>query len=224
MYLDTINDCQTLSRRAHNLKTERKKMKGFSERISMNLNCMCDHQLWRYMTHISYLKGLICTVFFLFSEVHSSVPPLKLNLCLSPQSVISQSNRPESLGASFFFFLSPVSLSVGLLIETCPAFAAWLTLPNGWFMTSVAHRCSCCETPLPSASIGVLWVHFVRHWPNKSAIFFFLCVLCRCRLFSSHLLSLHCVFIDCALPPTVCVFCVSVWSLTTNSSDATCID
>lgn len=88
------------------------------------------------------------------------------------------------------------------------------TMPSGWFMTSVAHPHSCCEAPLPSASLFFFFfctgesVYFVRHWPCKAGFFF----NPRCwRLFSSHLLSLHCALHW--LPPIDCAFCVFVWPL-----------
>lgn len=61
------------------------------------------------------------------------------------------------------FFNSPppsphaVSVSLGLLIETCPQSVWRHSMPSGWFICSVTHRSSCCETPHHSASIwGIL--------------------------------------------------------------------
>lgn len=46
-------------------------------------------------------------------------------------------------------------------------------IASGWFMTSVAHRHSCCKTPLPSASVFFcISVYFIWHWPQTTGLFF----------------------------------------------------
>lgn len=89
----------------------------------------------------------------------SSGDVFKLDVCLSCRRLISHSCSLYSL--FFFFFIPPpphaVSVSLGLLIETCPQSVWRHSMPSGWFICSVTHRSSCCETPLHSASIwGIL--------------------------------------------------------------------
>lgn len=86
----------------------------------------------------------------------SSGDVFKLDVYLSCRRLISHSCSLYS-----FFFSSPpphaVSASLGLLIETCPQSVWRHSMPSGWFICSVTHRSSCCETPLHSASIwGIL--------------------------------------------------------------------
>lgn len=83
--------------------------------------------------------------------------------CMSflPASHISFVLVVLSLFFNIFFYPPPpphaVSVSLGLLIETCPQSVWRHSMPSGWFICSVTHRSSCCETPLHSASIwGIL--------------------------------------------------------------------
>lgn len=122
------------------------------------LNCVRDTKLtwlriWApeiYMTHIHVLWDCL----------HSVHPPvMSSSLMYVFLAGVSYLIRARCT-LSFFFFLSPphaVSVSLGLLIETCPQSVWRHSMPSGWFICSVTHRSSCCETPFHSASIwGIL--------------------------------------------------------------------
>lgn len=109
------------------------------------------------------------------------------------------------------------------------------TMPSGWFMTSVAHRRSCCETPLPSASIwGVLEFYSFFFLTQGSGcisfdidpvklIFFLMLQAIQLALAEFALCSSLTVLWVLVASHWLCL-CVFVWSFTTISSDVTGID
>lgn len=130
----------------------------------------------------------------------------------------------SSFRVLIYFVLS--SISVELVLQATSGFPAcllahWLkharsltllpdwrhTMPSGWFMTPVAHRHSCCETPLPSASIWeFVFLHrgvsLLRLWPSKTG-FAWGCSALTCRVCIA-------LFIDCALGPCCLPLTVSL--------------